>query len=164
MSNVFENNQLGKEEKLVCCPHCASKLIIRYGFYARAHPKEEREIAVQRYRCKSPKCPWKTFSVLPYPILPIIRHFYKTVLFCHCLLHGKHNNQAAAARQLRVSRGIVKRLGVFCRQFISWFRHEKKIADWGPDPEENPAVLWSDFTRDLSQALYPKRWTEPSPT
>lgn len=164
MSNVFEIDQSGKEENLVCCPHCASKLIIRYGSYPRAHPKEEREIAVQRYRCKSPVCARKTFSVLPYPFLPTIRHLYETLRLCHYLLHRKRSSQAATARQLGVSRGIVKRLGVFCRRFIPWLSHEKKIADWGPDPKENPAVLWPHFTRDLSQAFYPKRWTTPLPT
>lgn len=164
MSNVFENDQSGKEETPVCCPHCSSTLIIRYGSYPRAHPRKAREIAVPRYRCKSPDCPWKTFSVLPYPFLPIIRHFYKTVLLCHCLLHGKRSSQAATARQLGVSRGIVKRLGTFCRRFIVWLSHEKKSADWGPDPVGNPAVLWPHFTRDLSQVFYPKRWTEPLPT
>lgn len=164
MFNVFEINQSGKKEFTVCCPHCASRLIIRYGFYQRAHPREEYEIAVQRYLCKSPECPWKTFSVLPYPFLPIIRHFYKTLLLCHCLLNGKQGSQAATARQLGVGRGIVKRLGVFCRRFIPWLNREKIIADWGPDPKDNPAVLWSHFTRDLSQAFYPKRWAEPLPT
>jgi len=164
MSNVFQINQPGKEEYSVCCPHCASKLTIRHGFYQRAHPMEDREIAVQRYLCKSPECPWKSFSLLPYPFLPIIRQYYKTLLLCHHLLYGKNRSQADTARQLGVDRGIVKRLGLFSRRFIPWLNRERTMADWGPDPEKNPAVLWPDFTRDVSQAFYPKRWTRPLPT
>jgi len=164
MSNVLENNQLSKKEQSVCCPHCASSVVIRNGTYPRNHPKKESVIAVQRYLCKSPGCPWKTFSVLPYPLLPVLRHFYKALLLCHFLLYGKNRSQAETARQLAVDRGMVKRLGIFSRRFIPWLNRERMIADWGPDPAENPASLWQGFTRDFSQAFYPKRWTGPLPT
>lgn len=164
MSNVFKIDQFGKKEKQVRCPHCASGVVIRYGTYPRNHPEKEFVIAVQRYFCKSPLCPWKTFSILPYPLLPFIRHLYKTLFLCHYLFIERKETQATIARLLGKKRGVVKRLGQFCRQFILWFNHEKEFADWGPDPEQNGAALWPDFTRDFSQVFYPGRWWIKPPT
>jgi transposase-like protein len=164
MSNLFEFCQNDKLEHLIRCPHCATTLITRNGTYLRAHPEENGQVAVQRYLCKSPQCPWKTFSVLPYPFLPIIRHFYRTIFLCHSLCYGQNKSQADTARQLNVTRGVVRRFGGFCRRFIPWFNREESFADWGPDPETNQAALWSDFTRDISHAFYPCRWLFPPPT
>lgn len=164
MSNLFEINQYNKQEYPVRCPHCAATFIIRYGTYRRAHPEKSRQVAVQRYLCKAPNCPWKTFSVLPYPFLPIIRHFYKKLQLCHFFHNVQKASQAATARQLGVTRGIVKRLGLFCRRFIPWLNQEREFADWGPAPETNFAALWPDFSRDFSQTFYPKRWSAPLPT
>ncbi len=158
MSKVFDLVQSGKQEFPVHCPRCATTLIIRHGTYLRAHPEEPVQVAVQRYLCKSPLCPRKTFSVLPYPLLPMIRHFYKTLLLCHLLHSQRHRTQAATARQLGVTRGVVKRLSIFCRRLVPWLKHEQVIADWGPDPTANSGALWPDFCRDFSQAFYPKRW------
>jgi hypothetical protein len=53
---------------------------IRSGTYRRAHPEQDITVRVQRYRCKVPFCPRVTFSVLRQPFLPIVRHFYQTIL------------------------------------------------------------------------------------
>lgn len=158
MSKVFDLVQSGKQQFAVHCPRCATTLIIRHGTYLRAHPEAQDQVAVQRYLCKSPRCPRKTFSILPYPFLPIMRHFYQVLLLCHCLHVVQGNSQAHVARHLQLSRGIVKRLGLFCRRLVPWLKHEQKIADWGPDPTANPAGFWPDFCRDFSQVFYPKRW------
>lgn len=165
MSTLFEINHNSKQEYPLRCPHCASSIIIRHGTYLRSHPTEDaKQVAVQRYICKCPNCPWRTFSVLPYPFLPIARHFFQTLLLFHCLSDLQNKTQAAIARQLKVTRGVVKRLGIFCRRFIPWLNHEKEFAVWGPDPEGKSATLWPDFTRDFSQTFYPKMWSPPTPT
>ncbi len=158
MHRLSKNNASGKEEQFVRCPHCATPLTIRYGRYQRYHPEEPEQVNVQRYRCKSPYCPWKTFSILPYPFLPIVRHFLQTLFFFHYLLNLNKKTQAHTARKLALTRGTVKRLARFCQRFIPWFNMEKHIAPWGPDPEADQIRFWIDFTRDFSQALYPKRW------
>jgi hypothetical protein len=66
--------------------------------------------------------------------------------------------QAHTARKLILTRGVVKQLATFCQRFIPWFNTEKHIAPWGPNPEADQIRFWIDFTRDFSQALYPKRW------
>ncbi len=155
---LFENKASGKQERSVRCPHCATSLTSRYGKYQRAHPEEPEPVDIQRYRCKSPDCPWKTFSILPYPFLPVVRHFPKTLFFFHCLFNIDRKTQAQSARKLALKRGVVKRLVGFCHRFILWFNLEKNIAPWGPDPEEDPERFWTGYTRDFSQSLYPKRW------
>ncbi len=164
MCNVFNIDPFRKEEQPIRCPHCASSVIIRHGKYQREHPQELRLVDIQRYRCKSPDCPWKTFSVLPYPFMPIVRHFYKTLLSCHRLHNLQRKSQAYTARRLGLQRGVVKWMGSFCRRFISWLNQERRIAVWGPDPTENKAFSWMDFIRDFSQVFYPKRWRIYTPT
>jgi len=158
MHTIFKNTSSGKGEHCVRCPHCATILIFRNGTYQRAHPHKKELIKVQRYRCKSPACPWKTFSILPYPFLPIVRHFQQTICFFHFLFNIEKKPQADTARQLGVTRGVIKRLDQFCHRFVPWFTMEKYIGVWGPDPEAYPERFWMDYTRDFSQALYPKRW------
>lgn len=164
MPRLFENDQLGKQESPVRCPHCATTAIIRNGNYQRAHPEEDRCIDIQRYLCKSRNCPRKTFSILPYPFLPIIRHFYDTILLYHYLYNKQRIGQAATAWHLNVTRGRAKRLGVFCRRFLPWLKHEEKISDWGADLQENAVSCWGDFTQDFSQAFYPGRCPATLPT
>lgn len=164
MSTLCEIIHKGKLEYPLRCPHCATSTIIRHGTYLRSHPEESRQVAIQRYLCKCPNCPWKTFSVLPYPFLPIARHFFQALLLFHCLCNEKNYSQAAIAGQLNVTRGVAKRLGIFCRRFFPWLNHEKEFADWGPGFEVKPSALWPDFIRDYSQTFYPKRWSPPLPT
>ncbi len=159
MNTILKHTCSGKGEQSVRCPHCATTLIVRHGTYPRAHPHEQQLlINIQRYRCKAPACPWKTFSILPYPFLPIIRHFQQTIFFFHTLFNIEQKTQEDTARQLGVTRGIIKRLARFCHRFVPWFAREKHIGAWGPDPEVNPDHFWMDYTRDFSQAIYPMRW------
>ena len=158
MHTILKHACSGKSEHSVRCPHCATTLIVRHGTYQRAHPHEQELINVQRYRCKAPDCPWKTFSILSYPFLPIVRHFQQTVFFFHSLYNVERKTQADTARQLGVTRGVIKRLARFCHRFVPWFTQEKHIGVWGPHPEVSPEHFWIDYTRDFSQALYPMRW------
>jgi len=68
--------------------------------------------------------------------------------------------QAVEARRFALDRVVTERLTAFCREFMDWFEHERKIAGWGLDL---PRFL-SDFTRDFSQRFYPRWWGKPSPT
>ena len=161
MCTIFLKSDSSKREHPVRCPHCATTLVIRHGKYQRAHPDETELINVQRYRCKSPACPWKTFSILSYPFLPVVRHFQQTIFFFHSLYNVEKKTQVSTARQLGMTRGIVKRLAQFCRRFVPWFTMERHIGAWGPDPEIDPGRFWINYTRDFSQSLYPKRWVMP---
>lgn len=164
MHILLKIDKLRKQEPRILCPHCATSLIICHGTYKRAHPEESIQVKIQRFLCKSPLCPWVTFSVLPYPFLPIVRHFFHSLLYCHILCDIDKESQAEAARRMGLSRGVIKRLSALGRRFTSWFVHERNIAEWGPDPLQDPALLWTDFTRDFSRVFYPKRWLHQAPT
>lgn len=158
MPTLFENAEFRKQEPLIRCPHCATSLTIHHGSYQRAHPEKPILVKIPRFRCKSPRCPKITFSVLPHPFLSIVRHFLQTLLFCHALCEVDKVSQAEGSRSMGLSRGVIKRLIILGQKFLPWFDHEKKIAEWGPDPDANPLLSWTDFTRDFSQSFYPKRW------
>jgi hypothetical protein len=100
MHTVLKKDQSCKQEPLIRCPHCATSLIIRYGTYQRAHPEESIQVKIQRFVCKSPLCPRITFSVLPHPFLPIVRHFFQTLLCCHFLCNVNKASQVEGSRQM----------------------------------------------------------------
>jgi len=152
-NSIVRNKASAKENNQICCCHCASTVIIRNGTYPRNDPRNGKEIRVQRYLCKSPECPWQSFSVLPAPIMPVIRHAYETLFDCYSMFKTGMN-QACIARRLGLKRGVVKRLKTVCRKFVAWFNREKTIADWCRDP----LAAWPDFTRDFSQHFFPERW------
>ena len=162
MNSLLEIDKSRKQEVPIRCPHCATNCIISYGSYYRAHPDLPDLQRIPRYRCKSPACSWKTFSVLPQPFLPIVRHFSGTIRRCMSAIGGL--SQAQCTRIFGLSRGVVRRLVVLGTRFLPWFDHESKIADWGTDPDTIPIPLWPDFTRDFSQSFYPRRWLMPAPT
>lgn len=157
MKKLFEINVSDKGKQQIHCPHCFSTLIIRHGTYKRAHPEKSIHLKIQRYLCKSNNCPGRTFSVLPYPFLRVVRHFFGTVFSAHALFGLQSLSQATIAKRSGLTRGCVKRLYKFCQRFIPWFNHERLIADWGPAPESNPNIFWPDFIRDFSHHFYPKR-------
>lgn len=162
MISLLEIDNSRKHDPPIRCPHCATNCIIRYGSYQRAHPKLPDSQRIPRFRCKSPNCSWKTFSVLPQPFIPIVRHFAETIRRCMSAI--KEQSQADCTRILGLSRGVVKRLVVLGAKYLPWFDHEKKIAGWGSDPDTIPLLSWTDFTRDFSQKFYPKRWLMHAPT
>lgn len=157
-TTIVRNTASAKKNNVRCC-HCSSQLIIRNGTYARNDPQSDRQIRVQRYLCKSPKCPWISFSALPPPILPVVRHTYKT-LFDSYAMFGHGLSHAIIARQMGITRGVVKRLETVCGKFMAWFKWEQTIADWGA----SPLKAWQDFTRDFSQYFFPGKWRKAPST
>lgn len=164
MPTLSSSRPFSNKEPRIRCPICGKALFTRNGTYRRAHPEQGIEVRVQRYRCKVPFCPRVTFSVLRQPFLPIVRHFYQTILFCQSLFAESQLTQAEGARRLGVTRGVVKRLCALVARVIPWLDHEKKIAAWGPDPTIHPDQFWVDFTRDFSQSFYPWRCWKIGPT
>lgn len=158
-NTIVKNDASAKKNLHVRCCHCSSCLTVRNGTYPRNDPKNNTEIRVQRYLCKSPECPWQSFSVLPETVLPVIRHAYETLFDCYAMFK-KGMSQASIARGMDLNRGVVKRLKKICCKFIAWFNREKMIADWGLDPVK----AWPDFTRDFSQYFFPERWLKTPST
>lgn len=160
MKNIIVRNvAFAKGNNQVRCCYCYSTLVVRNGTYPRNHPQKNVEIRVQRYLCRSPECPWQSFSVLPEPILPVIRHTYGTLVRSYAMFK-KGLSQTAIASKLNLKRGVVSRLKTVCFKFMAWFKREKVIADWGMDPLK----FWPDFTREFSQYFFPEKWIKTPST
>ena len=158
MKNTLANTKRPDKTKLpVKCPFCAMRLTICYGYYQRLHPETSELIDIPRYKCNVKACPVCTFSILPYPLLRVIRHAYLKVRQIYSLAMSQVP-QAAASRISGLSRGVVKRLYKFTRRFFPWLEREQGILAWGPDFESNPCSVWPAFIRDFSHAFYPKKW------
>lgn len=160
MHTIHNSAVSNKNQAHYFCPHCNSSQTIRYGTYSRAHPEKNAQVNVQRYLCKSTRCSRVTFSILKYPFLPIVQHFYQTLLFFRTLANRDRLTQAEISRRLGISRGRVKRLLEFTKKFIPWLQQESKIAIWSGDP----ASHWQYFTRDFSQSFYLRRCWKMVPT
>ena len=90
MNKTLNNQALsGKPKQGRCCPFCSRPLIICYGFYDRDHPERGELIKVQRYLCKAPGCPVKTFSIPPYPLPRIVRHVIRTIEKVHTMAKAR---------------------------------------------------------------------------
>lgn len=163
--NKTLNNQdrSGKAKQKLCCPFCSMPLIICYGFYDRAHPERDDLIKVQRYLCKAPGCPVKTFSIPPYPLLRIIRHVYRKVEEGYMLI-SEGLYQALVGRLLDLTRVSVRSVYAFGCRFFPFLDHERTLSDWGAIFETEPCEVWPLFIRDLSHAFYPQRYGLFAPT
>jgi len=156
--NLNQKHQTDKHETIIKCPFCSCSIVVMHGTYLRAHPEKKEQVKIQRYRCKAPKCQFKTFSILPYPFLRVIRHFYPVVTTINGLFTETRMSQAEIARRTYHNRCRVRRLCDFCQRFFPWRNHERTIADWGDCFESNPVWIWPSFIRDFSHAFYPKKW------
>lgn len=100
MKNIIvRNGASAKENNQIHFCHCSGALVVRNGTYPRNHPQKDVEIRVQRYLCKSPKCPWQSFSILPHSILPANRHTYGTLVRSYAMFK-KRLTKTAIARML----------------------------------------------------------------
>lgn len=153
----------GKTKQPVRCPFCSMRRFNAHGSYARYHPEHHELITIKRYLCKVKSCPVKTFSILPVPLLRIVRHTYRKLKLVYDLQKAGMN-QASVSRAAGLSRGVIKRLFGLCPRFFLWLRHEQGIADWGLDFQASPCRAWASFIRDFSHAFYPARYGKSSTT
>ena len=138
----------------VRCPLCGECCrICRNGHYRRYRFEGNDQFSVQRYCCRNPDCPRKTFSILPKPWLPYCRIplCLLMALYRHHILEGKSINDCA--RKIRRSRHTAKRAVTLARRLICWFRKES-VADILPPAPCGP-WLWPAFIRAYSYAFFP---------
>ena len=69
---LYDENSNPKSD--IRCPLCGEQYrICRNGHYWRYRYEGNDRVAVQRYGCRNPGCPRKTFSIPPHPLLPLCR-------------------------------------------------------------------------------------------
>ncbi len=149
----------------VVCPGCGERfLCIKYGFYTRYLFSGEETIDVQRYLCRNKKCPRRTFSVRPFPLLPILR---VTLCFLLTILsrHEEHGEDIATlARASGKSWGVTRRVLQTAGKVRNWLKKEGYVLCCGSPPCRSCQKGWSVFTRAFSWAVFPVRFGISPPT
>ena len=126
---------------------------IKWGFYSRYLFNDEL-INIQRFRCDNDLCPFKTFSILPHALLPIIRASLRMLMYV-LTMYEQGKTIAKIARQTgsnwqRIQRWIKKALAI-----RDWFRQGNDIH---PFPCLSPDRVWILFARNFSWSFYPERF------
>ena len=151
---LFEKNSNHKSD--IRCPLCGECYrICRNGHYWRYRFDGNDRVAVQRYGCRNPGCPRRTFSIPPHLFLPFSRIplcLLMAVLKKH---REKKYNVNRCARWLNRSWNTAKRALTTATRILDWFAHE---TDAGAIPVI-PCLTdaWSAFTRAYSYAFFPDR-------
>jgi hypothetical protein len=142
----------------LCCPLCHEhRRIVRYGRYWRYFYESHERMAVQRYACRNPACPRRTFSVLPHAYLPMLR-----IPLCLQLeLYRRHVVDCQSinrlARALHHGWNTIRRAVDLARRLLDWCRRE--ITAEAMDPWPCRPVRWPAFCRAFSYAFMPARLT-----
>jgi len=134
----------------IICPGCGEQLrVFKWGFYWRYLYSGQERIKIQRYKCCNPLCSRRTFSILPRPLLPLLRLpvcFYRTLLS----MQRKGVKIAALARACNRGRTLIRRCLKRARQIEAFLQNEQQ--------NRYPcctAQSWSTFCRIFFWALFP---------
>jgi len=134
----------------IICPGCGERLrIFKWGFYWRYLFSGQERTKIQRYKCRNPQCPRCTFSVLPRPLLPILRHpicFYLALL----AMQRKGVKIASLANTCKHGRTVIRRCLKRARQIEAFLKNELK--------NRYPCCTtpsWTTFCHIFFWALFP---------
>lgn len=154
---LIEMNKIAAEKLAaeIFCPECGERRMwIKHGFYYRYLFDGGEQTAVQRYLCQNPECPRRTFSILPYPFLRIVRlPMCMLILLLDCFTRGE--TIASLSRTLGKGKGVVRRAIATASKLRPWIQSEAPVASWGSDPNLDPRKSWTDFIHDFSHVFYP---------
>ena len=153
---LVATNRIAKQNLTseIICPNCGEHhLLIKWGFYTRYLFHDDDLIRVQRFRCLNRRCPKFTFSILPHPLLPIIR---LPLCFIMTLLSQYQDGCSVAdlSRKSSKSWSVVRRSLFIGKRIQSVLQKELEFLL----PCLHPAVSWTVFTHAFSWALFPRRF------
>lgn len=137
------------------CPHCGeTRLLSIHAEYSRHRHYSKSLESIRRYRCKNKRCKVKTFSVLPFPFLPVIRH---TIFRLARIVDAAARKCSIYAMEKteKLDRGVIRRAIATGRKVLGWIKKEAPAATWGPLPCSSPERQWGAFTRSLSAFIFP---------
>jgi hypothetical protein len=136
------------------CPMCGERLrIYRNGHYFRYLFGRNETMAVQRYGCRNPGCPRRTFSIPPHPYLPICRIPLCALMAIVIKFGSQKHSVNRCARWLNSSWNTAKRGLMLAGRILDWFTRE---AEAGVIPIM-PCLpnSWHGFIRAYSYAFCP---------
>jgi hypothetical protein len=148
----------------IVCPQCGERrCLIKWGFYRRYLFAGDDTVMIQRIGCLNRRCPRRTFSVLPHPLLPVLR-----VPLCFLLtlltMHQRGCTIAQLVRKSGKSWPVVRRCLAAAGRVQTFLQKEAATILGTASPCLQAAACWTAFTRALSWALFPKRFCKLPPT
>lgn len=137
------------------CPHCGERRrIASHGCYWRYRFEDNQKVAIPRHRCGCPACPRRTFSTLPYPLLPVIRLPAQVLIeLLEMIVQGLRIGTSACARWLERSWHTARRAWRFARAVAPWILAEHARGSFG----SGGADSWIGFQRAFSHSFFPGR-------
>ena len=143
-------------ESDIRCPLCGERLrICRNGHYWRYWFDSDDKVAVQRYGCRNPGCPRKTFSIPPHPLLPFCRIPLCLLMMILKRHRVKGYTVSRCARWLKRSWNTAKRALSTAARLLDWFIQESGAGAFPNLPCR--LLAWPAFTRAYSYAFFPGR-------
>jgi hypothetical protein len=159
-------SQVAKQKltSVVGCPFCGERhRLIKWGSYTRYLFDGDQVIKIQRVRCMNRQCPLVTFSLLPHPLLPVLR---VPLCFLQALLrlHQKGISIAELAKDSGKSWAVIRRCLKMARRIQYFLRDQVQTILGACSPCLNPAIYWTRFTRMFSWAFFPELHRKTPPT
>jgi len=168
LMNILDVGTLLAKENIigeVVCPVCGERIEwIRYGYYTRYLFSGEERIDIQRYLCQNPKCPRRTFSLLPYPLLPILRVSLCFILVILAKYEGGEGNIGTLGRASGKKWGVIRRGVTRARQVRQWVKNEWADLFLETSTHIRQAMYWNEIIRSFSWAIFPVRFGKSPPT
>ena len=142
----------------IVCPECGERhRINKWGFYTRYLFHGDDSIYIQRFRCLNQECPRFTFSILPHPLLPVVR-----LPLCFFLMLLSMNQEGCSIADLARKSGrnwsVIRRALKLAKRLQSFLQNEVKTILRMSSPCLQPAAVWTVFTHAFSWALFPSRF------
>jgi transposase-like protein len=159
-------NQVAKQKlsSVFGCPFCGERqCLVKWGFYTRYLFDGDEAIKIQRVRCLNRQCPLVTFSLLPHPLLPVLRVplcFLQAIL----RLHQNGSSIAELAQDSGKSWAVIRRCLKRARRIQCFLRDQVQTTLGTCSPCLNPAIYWTRFTRMFSWAFFPELHRKTPPT
>ena len=149
----FAKTKMNHEIK---CPECGERVRIwGHGSYGRFALAGTYQVAVPRFRCLEQRCLRRTFSILPFPFLRVVRHSLCTLMVLAMIILKGEKSKSALARELKVGRRSLNRAYAKGIEVMEWFERESTFACWGRWPPHRPQSSWTAFTQAFSHRFYP---------
>lgn len=159
-------NQVAKQKfySMSGCPSCGERhCLIKWGYYTRYLFDGDELIKIQRVRCLNRQCPLVTFSLLPHPLLPVLR---VPLCFLRALLRLHQNGSSIAelAQDSGKSWAVIRRCLKRARRIQCFLRDQVQTILGTCSPCLSPAIYWTRFTRMFSWAFFPELHRKTPPT